>query len=283
MRTVLVTGASGGLGRITVRRLAANGWRVLAGVRSPGATEDLDAAPIRLDVTDGDSISAARVAVAEHVGGDGLQGLVNNAGLSVDGPVEILDLERLSLQFAVNVIGPVAVSQEFLPLLRTGGGRIVNIGGAAGRMPLPMYGALSASKAALDALSAALRMELKYQGVSVSYVEPSALETGFFETAAEARCRGGTVSNPEADARYSAAIEAAAAAVAKSPAIPPERAARAIERALTERRPRARYVVGRDARLALPVLRLLPDRARDLILLSSLGLRKHLRAGPSPV
>jgi len=275
MKSVLVTGASGGVGRATVRRLEERGWRVFAAVRSLDAARDLGAVPVELDVTDIDSIASVREAVAARVGAAGLQGLVNNAGVSVDGPLELVTVAALRRQFEVNVVGQVTVTQAFLPLLRAGRGRVVNMGGAAGRVPLPMYGALSASKAALDALSDALRMELRHQGVRVSYIEPGGLNTSFFDTAANAQRRDGYAGSAETQAIYVEAIEAAASALAGSRSSPVERAVRAIERALTDRRPAHRYLVGRDARFVLPLLRRLPATVRDRLVMDSLGLTRE--------
>lgn len=272
MPAVLVTGASGGVGQATVTRLRSRGWTVLSAQRSPDAT-DPDA--IQLDVTDHRSIAAARDAATERLGSDGLQGLVNNAGLSVDGPLELVHIDALRRQFEVNVFGAIAVTQAFLPLLRAGRGRVVNIGGAAGRLPLPMYGALSASKAALDALSDALRMELRHQGVAVSYIEPGGLDTAFFATAAQAQRREGYAGDDDVHEIYRDAIDAAATALAKANTSPVEHAARAIERALTDRKPSPRYPVGREARVALPVLRCLPVRTRDRLVMSNLGLTRE--------
>jgi hypothetical protein len=170
----------------------------------------------------------------------------------------------LHRQFEVNVFGPVLVTRTFLPLLREGHGRVVTIGGAAGRTPLPMYEALSASKAALDSISEMLRLELRHQGVHVSYIEPGAPETQFFKRAAMARRRAGYAGSAETQSIYAKAIEAAARAVAGSRASPVEHPAGAIERALTDRQPAPRDLVGRDARLVLPLLRRLPARPRSV-------------------
>jgi NAD(P)-dependent dehydrogenase (short-subunit alcohol dehydrogenase family) len=272
MRTVLVTGASGGVGRATALRLREGGWRVFAGVRRLEAVGDLGAEAIELDVIEQDSIARARDELAARVGQQGLQGLVNNAGVSVNGPLELVTREALRRQFEVNVVGHVAVTQAFLPMLRSGRGRIVNVGGAAGRSTLPMYGALSASKAALDAVTDALRMELVHQGVPVSYIEPGGLATSFFDTAADAARRDGYAGSPETQAIYTRAIDAAATELAASRTSPVEAAARAIERALTDRRPAPRYRVGRDARLVLPLLRHLPTRVRDRLVTASLNI-----------
>jgi NAD(P)-dependent dehydrogenase (short-subunit alcohol dehydrogenase family) len=266
MKTVLVTGASGGLGTAIVDRLVGSGWQVFAGQRNVAEARIGGARPLELDISDEPSIGRVHHELRELLGGAGLDALVNNAGMSVDGPLELVSLQALREQFEVNLFGHIAVTQALLPLLREAHGRVINIGGAAGRMPLPFYGALSASKAALDAASDALRMELKYQGVHVAYVEPGALETPFFDTSAKAAEERGT------DAVYEAAVETARGKLAASRATPVEAAVRAVERALTSPRPRGRYRVGPEARFALPLLRKLPLRARDRLVMSSLGL-----------
>ena len=277
-KTVLITGASGGVGEAAVRSFDDLGWQVFAGVRSLERGEKIAKAgstvtPVELDLCDEASIARAARELALQLGPQGLDGLVNNAGLSIDGPLELLAVDDLRHQFEVNVIGQVAVIQAFLPMLRLARGRVVNIGGAAGRLTLPMYGGLSASKAALDSLTTALRMELKYQGVSVSYIEPGALQTKFFEKAASRRSRD--EGNADAQRIYSKAIEVSSNALAKSSTSPVEAAVDAIVKAFTARRPAARYVVGRQAKLGLLFLPHLPATLRERLMMSSLGLRRE--------
>ena len=272
-RNVLITGAGGAIGTATARRMAAEGWRVFATQRTPAR----DA--IQLDVCDESSIRRARDDVARELRADGLHGLVNNAGLSVDGPLELLSPDDLRRQLEVNVIGAHAVTRAFLPLLREGHGRIVNVGGAAGRLALPMFGALAASKAALNALSDALRMELKHQGVAVVYIEPGAIESPFF---AKSRASASTRLGRDADLWpiYERAVATASKAMASTRVTSVDAAAATISRALTVRRPRARYVVGVDARLGLGILLHLPAGVRDRVLLGSLGLRRRSFGAP---
>ena len=267
-RNVLITGASGAIGAATESKLAAEGWRVFATQRTPS-----DGA-IQLDICDESSITRAYDRVAGELGEDGLHGLVNNAGISVDGPLELLSPDDLRHQLEVNVIGAHATTRAFLPLLRRSRGRVVNVGGAAGRLALPMFGALSASKAALNALSDALRMELKHQGIPVVYIEPGAIESPFFEkSSASARAR--LRRDSEAWPIYERAIATATKAMAETRTSSVEAAAATIARALTARRPRARYVLGVEARLGLGVLRHLPVGVRDRVLLGSLGLTRR--------
>jgi NAD(P)-dependent dehydrogenase (short-subunit alcohol dehydrogenase family) len=284
-KTVLVTGAAGGVGRALVSRLDELGWRVFAGVRSREAGEQLarDAralTPIRLDVCDQDSIAEAQEEVARELGSQGLGGLINNAGIVVLGPIELIPLHALRRQLEVNVLGPIAVTQAFMPLLRAGGGRVINVSGASGQISVPMLSG-SGSKAALEAFSDALRMELKHQGIAVSTIVPGDMETDLFHKADEARQRDGYVGSAETQRIYAQAIEAADQAMASSKKAPVDSAVAIIVKALTTRRPAARYFVGREAKAAR-VLRHLPTGLRDRLLLWNRGLKPGLFESATP-
>jgi NAD(P)-dependent dehydrogenase (short-subunit alcohol dehydrogenase family) len=280
-RSVLITGASGGVGTALVSYLADRGWTVFAGVRSRAAGESLAAGrleviAVELDILDESSLARARAKVTEHLrraGHCGLRGLVNNAGKSVDGPMELLPLADLRDAFAVNVVGQIAVVQAFLPLLRSAHGRIVNMGGAAGRVAMPMYGALSASKAALDSISDALRMELLHQGVDVTYIEPGALNTPFFSRSAATRGEHGYAGDSDTQARYAQAIDRVSAAFSSTKPNDLDQVLKTIERTLTARRPAPRYVVGRDAKAITGIVRRLPTRTRDRAIMRTMHLR----------
>ncbi len=264
VRTVLVTGASSGIGEACVLRLSRAGWHVFAGVRRQ---EDADrlagerVEPVLLDVTDGDAIAAA----AERLGERGLAGLVNNAGIAVPAPLEFLPLDELRKQLEVNVVGQVAVTRAFLPHLRRARGRIVNVGSIAGRSSLPFLGAYGASKHALEAVTDALRVELRPFGIEVAIVEPGTIATPIWRKGAEAfqRIAAESEAMTELYGARLAAFRQAAAAAGRS-GEPPDEVAKVVEHALTARRPKTRYVVGRDARRRLRVERL-PDRLRDRV------------------
>ncbi|WP_037077487.1 SDR family NAD(P)-dependent oxidoreductase [Pseudonocardia spinosispora] len=276
--TVLVTGAAGGVGRELVSRLTDLGWRVYAGIRPGSCAAGLTGVPVELDITDLASVDSARRIIESAVGEDGLTALVNNAGLSVDGPLELIPVARLRQQFEVNVIGQIAVAQAFLPLLRCAGGRIVNIGGAAGSVTLPMLGALSASKAALDSANDALRMEVAPHGVTVSYVEPGALSTQLFVKSAGVIQRDGFTGSPTEHALYAPDLARAMEAMSRQKPAPVGLAVDAVVHALTARRPKARYRVGREARFLLPVLARLPVPLRDRLIRDSIGLNRRDQA-----
>jgi NAD(P)-dependent dehydrogenase (short-subunit alcohol dehydrogenase family) len=284
----VITGASTGIGAACALHLDRLGWRVFAGVRKQADAETLKAqgsprlTPISLEITDTVSISTAASAVAGAVGQAGLAGLVNNAGIVVPGPIEFLPLADLRRQLEINVVGQVAVTQAFLPLIRAGRGRIVNMGSIQGRMATPFAGAYSASKFALEALTDALRLELAPWGISVSIVEPGAVATPIWEKAAKtAELMLGSVP-PEALVLYSEAIEAVkrTAADAAKRAVDPMDVARVVEHALTAARPRTRYVVGREAKFRAAMALLVPDRVRDNLVAKAMGLPKTAPSAP---
>jgi NAD(P)-dependent dehydrogenase (short-subunit alcohol dehydrogenase family) len=274
--TVLITGANGGVGTALSNALTDQGWRVLAGVRSLDAARALggNVTPIQLEVTDEDSIAAAAERIDRIVGSAGLDALVNNAGIIVQGPLELVPLHALRRQFEVNVIGQVAVTQAFLPMLRRAGGTIVNMGAASGRVTIPMLGPISASKTALASLTDALRMELKHQGVKVTIVEPGAMETGIFSKSASATADDGHAGSPETQRLYAGALEAAAGVMENQKTSPVDGVVDTIVKALGDRSPAARYVVGRDAS-QLVMLRRVPQGMRDRLLMNAMGLRSE--------
>jgi NAD(P)-dependent dehydrogenase (short-subunit alcohol dehydrogenase family) len=272
--SVLVTGASTGIGAACALDFAGRGMTVFAGVRDPLAGESLAAKggpsliPITLDVTDELSIMRSVKAVQSVVGEGGLGGLVNNAGIVIGSPLEVVPLSQLRKQLEVNVIGQIAVTQAFLPLLRRGRGRIVNMGSIAGRGTIPLLGPYSASKYALEALTDALRMELRPWGIHVSIIEPGAIATPIWEKSTkEAESLEASVS-AEAKALYGEAVIRIREAIAQAAqrAIPPDAVVRAVHHALTSSSPRTRYLVGSDAKLRAWMVKWLPDRAQDRLL-----------------
>jgi NAD(P)-dependent dehydrogenase (short-subunit alcohol dehydrogenase family) len=270
-KAVLITGCSSGIGHATAEHLAARGWTVYASARRTESIEDLAERGCRtlsLDVTDEDSMRAAVTAVEDAEGAVGV--LVNNAGYSQSGAIETLPLDRLRAQFETNVFGLVRLCQLVLPgMRRQGGGRIVNVSSMGGRLTFPGGGAYHGTKHAVEALSDALRFEVRGFGVDVVLIEPGLIKTRFGETAAgsiDAAVADGD--DPYAD--FNAAVGAATAEVYEGPLARlgggPETVARAIERAISARRPKTRYKVTPSARLILAQRRLLSDRAWDAFL-----------------
>jgi NAD(P)-dependent dehydrogenase (short-subunit alcohol dehydrogenase family) len=230
---------------------------VFAGVREPGAGP-AGTAELLLDVTDPGAVDAAAAAV-----GDRLDGLVNNAGIGVAGPLEHMPLDVFRHQLEVNLTGQLAVTQTLLPALRAARGRIVLIGSISGRSALPFMGAYAATKFGLEALADSLRVELAPDGIAVSIVEPGTIATAIWKKPQPVT----ETLSEEAVARYGKRIQKfrSIADARSSQAAPPERVAEAVEHALTAERPRTRYLVGRDARLRAALERL-PDRSRDRVL-----------------
>lgn len=294
-RHVLITGSSTGIGRACALHLASRGWRVHAGVRREEDGRSLVAEagninPVLLDVTDPSSIAAATERVARECGRGGLAGLVNNAGICVSGPVERLEPDQWRRQFEVNLFGQIAVTRAMLPLLRdyaagAGGAgkrpaRIVMVSSIADRIGQPIVSPYCASKAALASVSEALRVELAEQRIGVSIVEPGPVKSeiwrkGFADAAAI------DPSDPMLE-RYRTLIDGVTeiARHSEQAAIPALRAARVVERCLTARRPPARKLVGRDARLSAFLLNVLPARTFDALLLGlvTLAARRSKRA-----
>ncbi|OGW93161.1 MAG: short-chain dehydrogenase/reductase [Nitrospirae bacterium RIFCSPLOWO2_12_FULL_63_8] len=258
------------------------GYRVFAGVRNPADGEALKTkaskwlAPLLLDVTDEASIKKAAETVAASVGAAGLAGLVNNGGIGVGGPLEVVPLADVRKQFEVNVIGQVAVTQAFLPLLRQGRGRIVNMGSIAGRATMPFMGPYSASKFALEALTDAMRMELQPWGIHVSIVEPGAIESRIWDKARQSADEMEAAADPEAKARYGEAVARVREAMAEAAqrAIPARVVAEAVAHALRAARPKTRYLVGLDARFRAVLAAWLPDRVEDWLVRRVLKLPK---------
>jgi NAD(P)-dependent dehydrogenase (short-subunit alcohol dehydrogenase family) len=279
---VVITGTSTGIGRATAEWLAGRGFHVFAGVRNAAdAPERSNIRPLVIDVTDGGTISAAAEHVAHELEGRRLRGLVNNAGISVPGPLEFLPLDDIRRQLEVNVIGPIAVTQAFLPLLRKSRGRIVNIGSIGGKMSTPFLGAYHISKYGMEALSDSLRMELRPSGIRVSLVEPGGIATPFWERGHAAADDLLARLPAEAHELYGSAIDAMkdAANVFEKRAQGPEAVARAIEHALTARHPKTRYLVGLDARAQSILKRLTPDQALDALIAWQLKMPK---TAPTP-
>lgn len=275
-RTAVVTGASSGIGQATAHHLAANGFAVFAGVRDEDAAERVGSeglTPLRLDVTDGDSIADAAEVVREATGASGLSALVNNAGIAVSAPLELVPIEKLREQLEINVIGQVAVTQAFLPALRAAGGRIVNVSSIGGRVALPLAGPYAASKFALEAITDSLRRELRHLGVKVIAIEPGGVKTPIWGKGTQTADAVAEEADPDIAALYSdltTALRAQAHKIATETGIEPTEVAEAIGKALTVARPRTRYLVGRDAKLRGKAARVLPDSALDSLIARAL-------------
>lgn len=274
-KNVVITGASTGIGRECALYLAAQGWRVFGGVRRQADASALQRdsgggiQPLMLDVTNAQTIAVAAYQVRRQLNGAGLHGLVNNAGIAVGGPLEFLPIEQLRRQLEVNVVGQIAVTQAFLPLLRAGKGRVVNISSVSGLLATPFVGPYSASKFALEALSDALRGELSPWGIRVITIQPGAIATPIWGKSLKAADKIAAELPPEAIRLYGNVLPSLLDTVKKTGerGTPPAKVSQAVTHALTAPRPKTRYLVGADARLGALLARWVPDRLRDWLIL----------------
>lgn len=276
-RAILITGAGAGIGLAVARALVERGITVYAGVRGRAPAELAGAVPVTLDVTDPDSVARAAEQVAEHRRGEGLHAVVNNAGVIVQGPLELVPEPELRRQFEVNVYGPVRVMRSFLPHLRLGQGRLVNVTAPSARVAVPFAAPMSASKAALASLSDAARLELAPWGVPVIQVVPGGTATEIFAKADRASTEALATVDPAGVGLYRTALDAVAAAAARQRLDPVETAVRAVLSAVLDARPRTHYVAG-NARV-FAVLARLPMGLRDRLLARALGLSALPAAG----
>jgi NAD(P)-dependent dehydrogenase (short-subunit alcohol dehydrogenase family) len=268
MPSVLITGASRGIGKTVAEHLSRHGWDVIAGVRAEEDGERLRAGndritPVILDVTDTNHLAAL-----DNTLPDRLDAVVNNAGVVVAGPMEFVPPSELRRQFDVNVVGQVAVTQAVLPRLRRSHGRVVFVSSLNGKISMPLVGAYAASKFAIEATADALRMELKPWGISVVIVEPAQTDTDMWRTADAFADETAAALTDDARALYDRHLSGFKKTIPMSQKLagPSARVAVIVEEALTARRPRARYVVGLGPKAQLALLTSLPTGIRDRVL-----------------
>ena len=268
-----MTGASTGIGEATVLHLKTLGFDAIGAVRKDEDAERLEGRgvrTVRIDVTNADQIAAAR----EELGDAPLAGLVNNAGVAVAAPLEFLPIDQLRHQLEINVIGQAAVTKAFLPALRQGRGRIVNVSSIGGRVALPLVGAYNASKFALEGLSDAWRRELRQFGVDVIVIEPGGVKTPIWTKSTKTADEVIEDVPPDVRQLYGPVIDAVRTRtqkIARETGIEPHGVAEAIGTALTADRPKTRYVVGKDAKMRARMARVLPDRVMDRLIGRALG------------
>lgn len=269
-KAVLISGCSTGIGRVTAAHLAAKGWTVYATARRPDSISDLaqkGCKLLALDVCDEASIRAAVDAVEKAEGAVGV--LINNAGYGQEGPIEEVPMEQIRKQFETNVIGLTRLTQLALPgMRRQGWGKIVNLSSMGGKLTFPGGGFYHATKHAVEALSDALRFEVRPFGIDVVVIEPGPIKTEFGATAVHSLgCAQDTASpyaafNALVAQRIREAYEGPMAMMAAGP----EAVAQVIEKAITARKPKTRYPVTVAARFLMGLRRWLPDRAFDAFL-----------------
>lgn len=275
MKSVLITGAGRGIGRATALHLAAEGWKVFAGVRTTDvgaalAEEGGDAiVPVVLDVTDDAQIEALGAVLP-----DKLDAVINNAGIAIDGPVEALTRERLREQFEVNVYGAVAVTRAVLPQIRAAGGRIVFLSSVSGRVATPWTGAYNGSKFAIEGIADSLRIELRPWKIKVSLVEPSNTDTDMWGDAGDVFEETLASLTPEEAKLYASHAKGMRRTIGimQKTAVPTANVVKRIDAALTDRRPKARYPVGVPSRMQLFLSAISPQRLEDFTLALATGV-----------
>jgi len=276
---VFITGAAAGIGAATTRQLVTAGCTVYAGVhKDVGELEQLpDVRVVPIDVTDPHSVAAAAEQVGAQAGSSGLCALINNAGLIVQGPLELVPPEQLRHQFEVNTLGPVYVTQAFLPLLRAGSGRLINIGAPTARVAVPFMAPIGASKAAVASLSDALRLELAAWGIPVVVVEPGGTQTDIFAKADAEMRTSLAAADPNRAGLYTSQLAAFGKTAATQKLGPVDPVAKAVVKAVIARRPKRHYTAGSGTAL-FGVLAHLPAGLRERLISTVFGLR---RAAPA--
>lgn len=279
-RGVVLTGCSTGIGRTCALTLAREGYRVFAGVRRQQDGEALQAEagsaalmPLLLDVTDEEAVARAAETVRDALGDTGeLTGLVNNAGIAVYGPLELLPIDTLRRQFEINVIGHVAVTQAFLPLLRRDRGRVIMIGSSSSFLTPPFLGPYASSKCALASLTDAFRRELSPWGIQVILMQPGAVITPLWDKSIDHGDRWFDALPDSARRLYAKGYGAMRRLFADKSGrgISAEKLARRVVHVLAAKRPRTHYPMGLDT-LGYRILDELPTRMVDAMLATSLG------------
>jgi NAD(P)-dependent dehydrogenase (short-subunit alcohol dehydrogenase family) len=281
-RAVLVTGASTGIGRATALMLDKIGYPVFASVRKTQDGDKLREAaspklkPVLMDVTDEAAIARAADEIAAQVGGSGLWGLVNNAGISFRAPLEFAPLNEFRRLYESNVFGLLAVTQAFLPLLRQTHGRIVNVSSLTALMVTPFHGIYSSSKMAVNGITEALRLEVKPHGVKVSLMIYGGVRTELWDRVAKMTADITNQCPPEFNSLYASGLKKALDyfTTRGRSGLTPEEAAQPIIHALTAENPKRTYYVGGDAKFSHMLSKVVPGKLRDRLILGSIGLDK---------
>jgi NAD(P)-dependent dehydrogenase (short-subunit alcohol dehydrogenase family) len=278
-KSFLITGASSGIGKAAVLLLVQKGHLVFAGVRTQKAMEEIgqlstNVHPIHIDVTNRESILSAKSRIEQTIPEKTLHGLVNNAAIAISAPMEFVPIDEVQKQMDVNVTGLIAITQAFLPMLRNGNGRIVNVGSLSGLLTTPFLGPYCASKYAVEAITDAMRMELHSSGIKVSLIEPGSIKTPMWRNSLsmaesiEKKMLPGHESYRKAVNSFrEVAIKTGDAGIA------PEKVALKIAHALLSSSPKTRYLVGSDAFIYSVFKKILPDKAFDYLIYKELKMK----------
>ena len=279
MRSIVITGVSSGIGYGAAKEFARNGYRVFGSVRREEDAERLGAelgagfVPLLFDVTDREAVLGAAERVGEVLGGSGLEGLVNNAGTAIGGPLMLQPLDEVRRHFEINVVGLVSVTQAFLPLLgarkhlRREPGRILNVSSVGGKIASPFIGAYAGTKHAVEGISDSLRRELIPYGIDVIVIEPGAVRTEIWDKGAVGAQRYDDTDYAEPLARFGEYAQGLA-----KKGYTPEQFGRFVREVFEKRRPRTRYAISPRKLTGFTLPRLLPDRWLDRLIARNVGL-----------
>lgn len=275
---VVVTGTSSGIGRATAEQLAAEGFHVLAGVRRQEDADKIkrkNIEPVIVDVTKIDTLKSLAERVEQDPLGRPLRAVVNNAGIAVNAPLEMVPLDEFRRQIEVSVIGQVAVIQALIPALLNSGGRVVNIGSLGGKVSMPGFGIYSAAKYAMEAINDSLRREMSSFGLKVIMITPGGVSTGLSERGITTAERLAKLMTPDQHRRHDRLFDAVKlqAETWATDGIRPEKVAAVVSRAIQVSKPRTRYTVGRDSALLTRLVRILPDKLLDRMLRNQMKLQ----------
>lgn len=275
---VVVTGTSSGIGRATAEQLAAEGFHVLAGVRRQEDADKIkrkNIEPVIVDVTKIDTLKVLAERVEQDPLGRPLRAVVNNAGIAVNAPLEMVPLDEFRRQIEVSVIGQVAVIQALTPALLNSGGRVVNIGSLGGKVSMPGFGIYSAAKYAMEAINDSLRREMSSFGLKVIMITPGGVSTGLSEQGITTAERLAKLMTPDQHRRHDRLFDAVKlqAETWATDGILPEKVAAVVSRAIHVSKPRTRYMVGRDSALLTRLVRILPDKLLDRMLRNQMKLQ----------
>jgi short-subunit dehydrogenase len=274
VHAVIITGASSGIGKACAYYLDQKGYKIFAGVRTPLAAEKLKVEssgklePIILDITQEAHILQAVQYIKSRLGDTGkLMALINNAGVILSGPLEFFPVEKLREQLEINTIGPISVTQAFMPLIRKAKGRIINIGSASGLFAPPFLGPYAASKFAMEAWTDALRRELRPEKIFVSLIESGAVETPIWEKSEKTADLLESSLPDQGKAFYGKALSTGRKQMVflRRQASSPQSIAKVVNRILLSTKPKPRYLVGKDARVQAFMSRWIPARMIDKI------------------
>ncbi|MGB7341388.1 MAG: SDR family oxidoreductase [Phototrophicaceae bacterium] len=275
-KTVFISGATSGIGLVTAQKLQALGWKIYAGglVGDDFSVLGDRIQPLPFDITDANGVAEAVTHLNDEI--THLDALINNAGIQVSGAIEALSMDTFQRQFDVNVMGHLQVTKALLPLLRKAdAARIVNVSSLMGQVAMPMLGAYSMSKHALEALSDVLRMELKPFGIHVAVVEPAAIATPMSDRAYTDLVALRDNSSQQIQDDYQAHFEGMIATLQSQTknATSPDLIADVIIHALSARNPKARYAIGIDVKALSTIRKMLPTWLGDWILMRALGIK----------